>query len=207
WRKSFGVNNRTLDKDYGKEFFKIGAFFVYTEDKNGIPLLFLRGKCNRKVTKLRELIEMFIIGIIEQLDTKVGKKGFILVLDCSDSSINNLSMDLMKFVITSLTVYYPLALQYVLIYNMPWLLRGIWKLVKGWLGEYRHLVYFANGDEIEKYVDIESLPKYMGGKCNKSFTEAPDNCPTVYELAERYGFTQTEVKKYMKIYDDLLEEA
>ncbi|CAG2108047.1 unnamed protein product [Medioppia subpectinata] len=207
WRKSFGVNKRSLDKDIGKEFFTIGALFVYEEDKNGIPLLILRGKCNRKVTELRELIEMFIIGTIEQLDTRVGKTGFILVLDCSDCGLNNLSMDLMKFIITSLTVYYPLGIQYILVYNMPWLMRGIWKLIKVWLGEYRHFVHFANGDEITKYVDIESLPKYMGGKCSKLFTEAPDNCPTVYDLAEKYGFTQTEVRKYMKIYDDLLEEA
>ena len=39
WRKGFGVNTRSLDKDFGKEFFNIGAIFVYNEDKNGIPLV------------------------------------------------------------------------------------------------------------------------------------------------------------------------
>ena len=39
WRKAFGVNTRLLTKDFAKEFFEIGAIFVYNEDKNGIPLV------------------------------------------------------------------------------------------------------------------------------------------------------------------------
>ena len=39
WRKTFGVNTRTLNKDFGREFFNIGAIFVYNHDKNGIPLV------------------------------------------------------------------------------------------------------------------------------------------------------------------------
>ena len=150
---------------------------------------------------------MFFIGVIEKLNNDVGNKGFIFVIDCSECTLNNLSMDLLKFVITSLRVHYPLGIQYVIIYNMPWILRGIWKLVKGWLGNVQHLVRFANGDEIQEYVSVDNLPKYMGGTCDKRFTIAPDNCPTVYQLAHKYGFTEEEVRKYMKSYEDLLEEA
>ncbi|XP_054166661.1 motile sperm domain-containing protein 2-like [Oppia nitens] len=207
WRKVFGVNSRQIDKDYGKEFFQIGALFEYNTDINNIPLLILRGKCNRKVPKLRPLIEMYIVAIIEQLDTKVGKNGFVFVLDCSDCGINNLSMDLLKFIITTLTTHYPLGMQYIIIYNLPWILRGIWKLVKGWLGEHQHMVHFANGQEIIKYVDTNSLPKYMGGNSVKLIGETPVNCPSVYELAAKLGFTEAEVRKYMKIYEDLLKES
>lgn len=153
------------------------------------------------------MIEHYFIGLVEELDRQVGHKGFIFVLDCSECSLSNLNMDMLKFIITSIRVRYPLGLQYFIIYNLPWILKSIWKLVKGWLGEYQKLVFFANGQEILNYVDTDQLPKYMGGTCDKSFTEAPEGCPSVYDVAPNYGFTEDEIKKYMKSYEDLLEEA
>lgn len=35
WRKSFGVNRRTFEKNSPREFFLLGAFFIYNEDKEG----------------------------------------------------------------------------------------------------------------------------------------------------------------------------
>ena len=153
------------------------------------------------------MIEKYFIGIIEELDRQVGYKGFVFVLDCTDCTLSNLSMDMLKFVITSVRVRYPLGLQYFIIYNMPWILKGIWKLVKGWLVEYKNLVFFANGLEILNYADIDQLPKYMGGTCDKGFTDAPEGCPSVYDVAQQYGFTQDEIRKHMKTYEDLLKES
>jgi len=39
WRKSVGVNTRSLENDCGLEFFKIGALVPYNEDKNGVSMV------------------------------------------------------------------------------------------------------------------------------------------------------------------------
>ena len=151
---------------------------------------------------------MFFIAVIESVDKEAEHHGFALVLDCSDTGISNVSTDLLKFVITSLTTHYPLGIQYCLVYNLPWILRGIWYLIKGWLGDsYHKYVRKANGDQICDFIDSKALPKYLGGKCQKSFTKAPDSCPTIYDLAEKYGFTHKEINRTIKLYEGLILEA
>jgi len=150
---------------------------------------------------------MFFIAVIESVDKQVGHNGYALVIDCSECGISNVSTDLLKFIIATLKTHYPLGIQYCLVYNLPWILRSIWFLVKNWLAEYQKYVSFANGDEIKNIVDLDSLPKYLGGNCPRSFIKAPDNCPSVYDLAHRHGFTRDEVDKFLKVYEDLLLEA
>lgn len=74
WRKSYGVNQRTLEKDCPREFFEIGALFEYNTDKNGNAVLLLRVKCNKKVPELQKYIEQFVVGVVDEIDKRVRGK-------------------------------------------------------------------------------------------------------------------------------------
>ena len=63
WRKGFGVNTRSLDKDFAKEFFNIGAIFVYNEDKNGIPLVSTQSIAKTCMKKLEQFKLIYLISI------------------------------------------------------------------------------------------------------------------------------------------------
>lgn len=129
------------------------------------------------------------------------------MFDLSGAGLGNVSMDLLNFLIHTLKTYYPLSVQYVLVHNLPWVLRSFWPVVKMWLGDLQHLVKFSSGDQIRDYIDEENLPRYLGGKCTKNFAQAPKTAPGVDEVAPSYGFTHAEVKKYMKVFDPSLQEA
>lgn len=59
--------------------------------------------------------------------------------------------------------------------NAPWGFSTVWSLVKGWLDEATvakiHILGSSYKDDLLKQIPAESLPKYLGGKC-----ECPGGC-------------------------------
>lgn len=100
------------------------------------------------------------------------------------------------------------GLRLVIAYKLPWILRGLWSIVKHWLGPQQKLIQFANGsEEVKQFIAEENLPRYLGGTCTTNFIEAPKCCQPVANLAHLHGFTPEEVEKYMKIFSPHIEEA
>jgi hypothetical protein len=48
----------------------------------------------------------------------------ILLFDMADAGLSNLDMDMIKFTITCLKVYYPGLIDYMLIFQMPFIFNG-----------------------------------------------------------------------------------
>ena len=48
-----------------------------------------------------------------------------VVFDCAGSGIKNLDMDNMQFMINSFKEDYPWCLNYILVYEMPWIMNGM----------------------------------------------------------------------------------
>ena len=49
----------------------------------------------------------------------------------------------------------------------------------------------------------------MGGECDFDFTDFEEvrSAPSVRELAPKFGFSQTEVDKYFKMFESSIKEA
>ena len=47
-----------------------------------------------------------------------------VVFDCAGSGLKNIDMDNMQFVINSFKEDYPWCLNYILVYEMPWVMNG-----------------------------------------------------------------------------------
>lgn len=157
--------------------------------------------------ELFQIKKYYIAGVIDKIDSDPKQTGYALVLDLTGTGLRHVNMEQTHFIITLFKDYFPMGIRYVLVYNQPWILKGVWPMFKLVLGEYQKLVKFAQGEEIKEYVDEANLPKFLGGTCSQSFTEAPELCPSVYDVGPKYGFTPQEISKYMKLYDEVLQES
>ena len=51
-------------------------------------------------------------------------KQISLVFDCAGSGVKNIDLDNMQFMINSFKEDYPWCLNYILVYEMPWVMNG-----------------------------------------------------------------------------------
>lgn len=56
-----------------------------------------------------------------------------LFFDMSESGLSNLDMELIKYLIGLFKTYYPNFLNYIIIFEMPWVLNAAFKVIKTWL--------------------------------------------------------------------------
>ena len=172
-------------------------------------MIFMRVKVNLKAPKITKYIKEFIAGIVARIDEANNENGFVLVFDFTDAGLRNVDLDMLSYIISLLRYCYPEGLVYCLVYNLPWILRKFWALVKSWIQpNHHHLILFANGDEIKNFVDEDNLPKYLGGSCCKSFTEPPEECKSSFrDMGPKYGFSEDELDKLFKLFENQLKEA
>ena len=49
-----------------------------------------------------------------------------MVFDMTGAGLSNMDMELVRFVVNCFKIYFPDLLQWLLVYNMPWVLQGQW---------------------------------------------------------------------------------
>ena len=206
WRREYGINHRS-EADLPKEFVKAGAIFPYGVDNHNRQLLYMRIKVYKKVPQLIEYFRQFVIGVIDRVDSESGPKGYVLVFDLTGVGFANADMEFLQFLINIFRNYFPCGLRYVIVYNLPRLLRPLWSAARLLVGSQQKIIKFANGDEIKDLIPVEKLPRYLGGMSDMDFTVAPVGCKSVQELGPKYGFTDAEVEKYLKMFEPHMKEA
>lgn len=207
WRKEKRIRE-TEDNYFPKEFFQLGALFIYETDKDGLPMLYMRAKYIMKIPEIRESIKKFTIHKIFEIDEQTYGSGWGVVIDftdCNYSSYEN--MDMLHFFITAMHYYFPAGLDYALCYNIPWALKACWTMVKYWIPEKRRkMVQFASGDQIYNFIDKDKIPLEMGGSCKREYKQCPENSPSgvdfgIYEL----GLTRQEAERIIDIFKPHLQ--
>ena len=70
----------------------------------------------------------FIASFHSQLSPYLSReepdKQMTLVFDCAGSGMKNIDLDNMQFMINSFKEDYPWCLNYILVYEMPWVMNG-----------------------------------------------------------------------------------
>lgn len=107
-------------------------------------------------------------------------------------------MDMLLFLIHTLVNYFPKGMSYLLVHELPWILKPFWHIAKAWLAEeHRELIKFSNSRTIYEYVNKEKLPDFMGGTCEKSYTTPPDDCTTLEQATKLWGIEPEVAKKIL----------
>ncbi|XP_074605578.1 motile sperm domain-containing protein 2-like [Brevipalpus obovatus] len=208
WRKSYGVNHMKVE-DFPAEIFRVAELFEFHPDKNGISTLYLRIDRHRPVSKWKEIIRRFIVFNIEQAEKVAtqNNKGIGLVVDARNGKIYHVEIDLDLFTIKTILNYYPGCLQYLAIFEIPWVLMAILKLVKSWCpAHYQDKFKFINKSNVNEFIGLENLPEFMGGCRPMLWPKACFTAPLAVHLEETGVVPQGSCDQLNKNYNFALQE-
>lgn len=210
WRKLHSVPSLT-SSNFPKEYFQIGGVFTYGKDRNGSTMIILRVKVNKRINEWADLLKKFIAYLVEGEDLKNNAKdgkGITIIFDCAGAGITNVDIDMLSFIVTAMRDYYPYLLSSVLVYELPWILQYVFKLVQTWLPEdHRKLIHLVSHKDINEFVAEEELPDFMGGKNKMSYRLAPKDAPSAEDLAKDIGLRKKDVDKLLKHLEPYLNGA
>eukprot|EP00111_Clytia_hemisphaerica_P017830 TCONS_00052726-protein len=164
WRESFGLNEIT-ERNIDRHLFEIGFLFPRNTDKNGNLLLhFLANRYRKELYNIEEVKKLFAFALEKLCENNSGKK-VTMVFDMQDAGFANMDMDLIKFLITCFQTYFPNVLEYLIVFETPWILITGWKLVKTWMNsDGISKIKFVKKNEINQFIAPKNLLCTMGGK-------------------------------------------
>ncbi|MXQ98754.1 hypothetical protein E5288_WYG006487 [Bos mutus] len=163
WRKEMAVNDLT-EASIPRWLLEIGGIYLHGYDKEGNKLFWIRVKYHIKDHKTMLDKKKLIAFWLERYAKRENGKPVTVMFDLSETGLNNIDMDFVRFIINCFKVYYPKYLSKIVIFDMPWIMNAAFKIVKTWLGpEAVSLLKFTSKNDIQDYVSVEYLPPHMGG--------------------------------------------
>lgn len=175
WRKNVGasdINESNIRMDYVNQ----GMFFPRGRDLDGCLLLTLRSKMHVKGQKDYEELKKIMIYWFDRLEREENGNQITMFFDMDGAGLSNMDMELIKYLIMLFKLYYPNFLNYIVIFNMPWVLNAAFKVVKTLLpAKAVERMRFVNKDTLKTVVAPEQALKCWGGKDDYEFVFIPEN--------------------------------
>ncbi|XP_055987276.1 motile sperm domain-containing protein 2 [Sorex fumeus] len=163
WRKEMSVHDLN-ESSIPRWLLEIGGIYLHGYDKEGNKLFWIRVKYHIKDHKTISDKKKLIAFWLERYSRRENGKPLTVMFDLSETGINSIDMDFVRFIINCFKVYYPKYVSKIVIYDMPWIMNAAFKIVKSWLGpEAVSLLKFTGKNEVQDYVSVEYLPPHMGG--------------------------------------------
>lgn len=157
-----------------EDLFRKGLIYVRNEDINCIPMMHFTIKNHKKDACSQTELFRFISYFFEKAYQFNAEDPIVLVFDMSDAGYANLDMDMIKFVVTCLKTYYPSLIDYMIIYQMPFIFNAAWKVIKNWLpAEAVKLIKFCDKKNIKEYIQESQLFVHMGGTDDYKYVYDP----------------------------------
>ncbi|XP_053622698.1 motile sperm domain-containing protein 2-like [Plodia interpunctella] len=176
WRKTVGanqINESNIRLDYLKE----GVFFPRGRDKDGGVLLIIKNKLHVRGQKDFNDIKRILIYWLERIDREENHVGKItLFFDMEGCGMGNVDMELIKFLISLFETFYPNFMNYIVIYQMPWILNAVFKIVKTLLpAKGIDILKSLNRDNLKTIVPPDQALTCWGGNDPYVFEFVPEN--------------------------------
>ncbi|EFO27924.2 hypothetical protein LOAG_00561 [Loa loa] len=132
--------------------------------------------------------DKLIIYWLERHTMELQAAPITLLFDMSSCCLQNMDLDLIKFIVRSCKYYYPSCLTSLLIFENPGLLKASWILLRTWMSpEMQRLLQYVRRSSLSAHVPLPYIPKRYGGQIQKNEKNLDDlgygflNClPFVY---------------------------
>lgn len=161
WRKNYDLSD-LKEEDFPEEYRTTDVFVKHGHDVDNNIMIYIRVKLFKKGEHPIEDVKKYLAFLLDRVDRETRGDGWALCFDCTDAGLSNVDMELLKFVTQALTNYFVENCRYVLIYEMPWILTSIWKIVKAWLPEeQKEAVKFATKKDMSNFIEDKQLPEYF----------------------------------------------
>ncbi|KAF8764047.1 motile sperm domain-containing protein 2-like [Argiope bruennichi] len=169
YRKEYEINT-LRKKDLPKEYFDARAIFIYNKDKRDHPVVVVRCKTHVKKEETRRQQLQYMLYWIEKAVRSADWGAVSVLFDCTDSGVGNVDLDMMRHLFETFKKYYPWCLSYFMVYNMPWYLSAVWRIIKQWIPQ-RHVskITFVDANGLRDFIPEDQLPVCMGGTSTKMY--------------------------------------
>ncbi|XP_023948889.1 motile sperm domain-containing protein 2-like [Bicyclus anynana] len=190
WRKEIGANeitHETVNIDYLKE----GVFFPHGRDIDSCLLFIMKAKLYIKSQKNVEEVKKVVIYWLERIEREEEGKKITLFFDMDTCGLNNMDIEVIMFMVTLLKNYYPNMINYVIVYQLPWMLQAGFKIVKNILPTAAvERLRMVNKDKLKDLVAPEQALTSWGGKDSYVFQFIPENRVVADKTAKHVSFAE-----------------
>lgn len=191
FRAEFRMSHLTLENCLPTEFFSINPILKQGVDREGNSILLIRLRFYKKIPQFDHLIKRGVMYYFEQIDKDYEQArcdGLCAVLDCSGFSLTNVDLDLLQFIVQTVPVFYFGLVRNVLIYEIPFLLKYLFKIVEGWMpsvvdkktGKKRQMFASVTRKTIEEFIEREVIDEVL----NKRSDVVPKNAVPFLEMVK-----------------------
>ena len=146
---------------------RLGKSFLHGTDREGRPLCTVRVRLHRQGEQTERSLERFTVHVLEtaRLLLVPPADTATIVFDMTGFSMANMDYTPVKFMIKCFEANYPESLGVILVHKAPWVFRGIWNIIRGWLDPVvAGKVHFTNSPaELERYIARDRIVKELGG--------------------------------------------
>lgn len=175
WRQEQGAGGLG-EADFPPGILERGTLFARNRDRDGRKLLvFCVGK-HIKGTEKMEDMKKFFVYYMERLAREDYGEQFSIVFDCRGAGLKNMDMEFTQFMINTMKDFYPDPLNYILVFEMPWVLNAAFKIIKAWLPPAAvKKIKFLTKSNMSEYVDDENRLEAWGGQDSWEYKWEPEN--------------------------------
>eukprot|EP00088_Acartia_fossae_P070015 TRINITY_DN9268_c0_g1_i2.p1 TRINITY_DN9268_c0_g1~~TRINITY_DN9268_c0_g1_i2.p1 ORF type:complete len:548 (+),score=161.37 TRINITY_DN9268_c0_g1_i2:124-1767(+) len=174
WRKEFGTNGINVNT-VNSALFEKGNVYSHNRDKDGKKLLVFSVGTHEKGKDNMNELKRFFVYYLERLEREENGDLITIMFDCRNAGLKNMDMEFIQFIIGVFKDYYPDMLNYILVFEMPWVLNAAWKVIKAWLPAAAvKKIKFLNKSNISEYVDDDNKRECWGGNDPWEYTFEPE---------------------------------
>ncbi|KAK4004350.1 motile sperm domain-containing protein 2 [Daphnia magna] len=177
WRQKFGANDIS-HSNINQQIVCAGGMFPHCKDKDGKPLFIVKVKSSVKGTYKSEEIHKVLVYWFDRLE-KQEKGGKISVFfEMTGAGLSNMDMEFVQYLIMLFRDYYPYFLNYIIIFEMSWILNAAWKVIKSWMpAKSVNMVKFVGRSDLKDFVPVTEQLAEWGGSVNYHFVFEPEFLP------------------------------
>ncbi|XP_046997171.1 motile sperm domain-containing protein 2-like [Schistocerca americana] len=183
WRKKYGTND--IADIVKRDYLECGFVYTHGTDVDGRSLLIFNCKKHVKGQGDNEELKKCVVYWMERLQRLDKGKPISVFFDMTETGLSNLDMDLVKYIIMLFKSYYPEFLNYIIVFEMPWILNAAFKIIKSWLpAKAVQSMKTVNKASLKDVVPQECTLKAWGGIDDYEFVFVPEQRSQPHEKTD-----------------------
>ncbi|KAL7275927.1 phosphatidylinositol transfer protein csr1 [Rhizina undulata] len=153
---------------------RMGKSYLHGVDIEGRPICYVRVRLHNKADQSEQSLERYTVYIMEtaRLMLSPPVDTAAVVFDMTGFSLANMDYAPVKFMIKCFEAHYPESLGICLVHKAPWVFRGIWNIIKGWLDPVvATKIHFTESlEDMEAFIPRSQILAELGGDEAWSYT-------------------------------------
>jgi len=196
WRKKFGVD-KLEEQSLNRDLLNQGFLFSHGRDKDGKKLMVFSLR-NRTKGEQAEDAKKILIYWFERLEREEQGGMISWVFDCKGAGLKNMDIDIINYIIEVMTHYYPWILNFIYIFEMPWLMNAGFKVIKQALpAAGAAKLRDVTKNTFDKFVDDENRLECWGGSDDWEYKFEPE--VRINGALKDSSFTSSEENQYEEL--------